>query len=292
VGALNSVPVREGRVVLDGVSAPVLEAGPTETDEAAVFVHGNPGSAEDWRRLLGHAGEVTRAVAPGLPGFGRADKPAGFDYTISGYAEFLHGCLDQLGVKRAHLVVHDFGGPFAIEWASRHPAALASLVLINTPGLPTRYPWYLLARIWRTPVAGELLQATAFPPVFKILIRRGNPPDFPAAEVERMYRDFDAGTKRAVLKLYRATPDIAAHTPRWRRALSRLDIPVLAIWGRHDPYIPVEVAYMQRETFPRAPVHILERSGHWPMLDDPDAVARLLMPFLGEALRAKRVPEQ
>ena len=54
-------------------------------------------------------------------------------------------------MKRAHLVVHDFGGPFAIEWASRHPAALASLVLINTPGLPTRYPWYLLARIWRTP---------------------------------------------------------------------------------------------------------------------------------------------
>lgn len=282
--------MRERRVTVEGVSAPVLEAGPSSASEAVVLIHGNPGSSEDWRHLVGRSGAVARAVAPSLPGFGKADKPADFDHTIDGYARFIAGSLDELGVKKVHLVVHDFGGPFAMEWAATHPDALASLVLINTPGVPTTYPWYLLARIWRTPIAGEMLQATAFPPVFRSLISRGNPPTFPAEEVERMRKDYDAGTKRAILKLYRATPDISAYTPRWRPVLGALDIPVMAIWGRHDPYIPVKIAYMQRETFPKATVHILEKSGHWPILDDPEGVAGLVLPFLRSAVEASKSP--
>jgi hypothetical protein len=67
-----------------------------------VFVYGNPGSSRDWARLMERTGAVARAVAWDHPEFGRADKPAGFDYTVPGYAAHLGRCLKVLGITRAH----------------------------------------------------------------------------------------------------------------------------------------------------------------------------------------------
>ena len=74
-----------------------------------------------------------------MPGFGRADKPRDFPYSVAGYAEFLDGVLEELGIDRVHLVVHDFGGPWGMEWAARNPSRVASAVLINT-GVLDRLP--------------------------------------------------------------------------------------------------------------------------------------------------------
>ena len=110
----------------------MLTAGPPEDAEAVVFVHGNPGPADDWRDLLARAGELGRAIAPDMPGYGRAGKPKDFSYSVDGYAGYLAALLDQLGITRAHIVAHDFGGPWALAWAARHPGALASATLINS----------------------------------------------------------------------------------------------------------------------------------------------------------------
>lgn len=269
--------LRRREVQVAGVRAPVLEAGPADSSEAVVLVHGNPGSSRDWERLLGAVGEHGRALAPDMPGFGRADKPRGFDYSLGGYAGFLDGALRELGVERAHLVGHDFGGPFALAWAAGHPDRFASAVLVNT-GVLLRYRWHRMARIWRTPVLGELVQASATRSAFHRALRRGNPRGLPRAFVDRMYDDYDRGTRRAVLKLYRATPGGGGEEIA---ALFRvLDRPALVVWGAADPYIPAEQAELQRESFPRAEVVMLEHSGHWPFVDDPEAVERAVVPFL------------
>ena len=62
-------------VSVRGVRSLVLTAGPPDGAEAVVFVHGNPGPADDWRELLPRAGELGRAIAPDMPGYGRAGKP-------------------------------------------------------------------------------------------------------------------------------------------------------------------------------------------------------------------------
>jgi pimeloyl-ACP methyl ester carboxylesterase len=94
-----------------------------------------------------------------------------------------------------------------------------------------------------------------------------------------MYRaNKDPGTQRAILRLYRATP--ADEFGRLHAALSPLDPPTLVVWGRHDPYLKVEQAERQRDTFPRAEVVVLEDSGHWPMWDAPDELADVVVPFL------------
>ena len=272
---------RKDPVVVDGVRSPYIEAGPENATEAAVFVHGNPGSSRDWEELVAKVGTFGRAVAPDMPGFGRADKPDDFDYTVEGYARHLDGILGELGVERAHLVLHDFGGPWGLAWAAHNPEKFASLTLINIGVMPG-YRWHYLARIWRTPLIGELFMATTTRLGFRLLLKHGNPRGLPKEFVDRMYDDFDRRTRRAVLKLYRATGDPGGMTGPLGAALRPLDIPALVLWGAHDPYVPVRYAERQREVFPRARVMVLEESGHWPFADDPSSVAAEVAPFLSQ----------
>ena len=250
-----------------------------------VFVHGNPGSSQDWAPLLARTGELGRAVAWDLPGFGHADKPDSFDYTPDGYARHLGAALESLGIRRAHLVLHDWGGMIGLGWAAAHPEAFASVVLIDT-GVLLDYRWHYLAKIWRTPVLGELFQLTSTRAGFHLLLKHGNPRGLPRAFVDRMYDDYDSGTRRAVLRLYRSADDPAAGMAALSSTLRPLDRPALVIWGRHDPYIPPAQAARQRETFPRAEVVVLDGSGHWPFADDPERVEGLVLPFLRRQLHS------
>ena len=280
---MDGAILRQGDVRIARVRSPVLEGGPPTAEEAVVFVHGNPGSSRDWEDLAAKVSEFGRAVALDMPGFGRADKPEDFDYTVGGYARHLGAALAELGIRRAHLVLHDFGGPWGLAWAAAHPNEFASATLINT-GLLLGYRWHYLARIWRTPVLGELFMATTTRPGFGLLLKHGNPRGLPRAFVDRMYADFDRGTRRAVLKLYRATNAPARLSLELAKTLRPLARPALVVWGKHDPYIPVQVAERQQKVFPDAQVVVLERSGHWPFADDPARVAAAVVPFLRRTL--------
>ena len=273
----------ETRITVRGVGLPVLQAGPRDAREAVVFVHGNPGSGEDWSEPgASRPASFARAVAPDMPGFGRADKPRDFPYSVAGYADFLDGVLGELGIDRVHLVVHDFGGPWGMEWAARNPSRVASAVLINT-GVLVGYRWHILARIWRTPVLGEVFQATATRPLFRLLTNLGQKRKLPRSFLDHAYDvNFTRPTRRAVLKLYRATPDPDGDGRRQAEALRPHDIPALVVWGARDPYIGVEAASRQQDAFPRAQVHVFEDSGHWPFVDDPERTAQVVIPFLRE----------
>ena len=274
--------VQRSRLEVGGTRTRLLQAGPAEAAEAVVFVHGNPGSADDWERLVGAVATQTglRALAFDLPDFGETMAPPGFDHSALGYATFLSQALERLGVERAHLVVHDFGGPIGLVWAMFRPDALAGVTLIDT-GLMPGYRWHWMARIWRTPVVGEIFQATATRRAFRLLLNRFEPRGLPRDFVERMYNQFGPRTRRAVLKLYRATPDPGGMSENLIGAFGPRDIPALVIWGEHDAYLPSSYAWRQREAFPSAEVHVLPASGHWPFADAPETVERLLVEFLG-----------
>jgi pimeloyl-ACP methyl ester carboxylesterase len=268
-------------VSVNGVRSPVLEGGPADATEAVVFVHGNPGVAQDWLPLLSPASEFTRAIAITMPGYGDADKPRDLPYTVQGYADHLAGALDQLGVTRVHLVLHDFGGPWGLQWAVDHPEQHASTTLINT-GVILREGWHALAKVWRTPVLGELFFKTSSRGGMRQFMKRTNPPSFPTAFGDHMYDLYqDPGTRRAVLRLYRNSP-IAPHVAAIAPGLREHPRPTLVVWGAKDPYLKVRLAERQREVFRDARVEILPGSGHWPLADDPQAVADAVLPFLRE----------
>jgi pimeloyl-ACP methyl ester carboxylesterase len=281
--------MRATTISVDGIRSPVIEAGPAEATEAVVFVHGNPGSTRDWEGLLVSVGMFARAVAFDMPGFGTADKPAAFDYSVAGYARHLGQLLDSLNVRRVHLVMHDFGGPWGLAWACSNPGAVVSVTCIDT-GVLVGYRWHYLARIWQTPLLGELFMAATSRAGMRLLLKHGNPRGLPQAYFDHVFDTFDRGTRRAVLKLYRNTRDASGAMQALVAPLRELDLPALVIWGAHDPYLPKEFAARQREVFPRAKIVILDDSGHWPFADNPQAVAAAAVPFL-RAQTAQRRPK-
>jgi len=114
-------------------------------------------------------------------------------------------------------VLHDFAVPRGLHWAIDNPERFASAVLINTGALAD-YRWHYLAKIWRTPVAGELFTAPTTRSGLRTVLRHGNPRGLPRAFVDRMYDDLDAGTNRAILSLYRAQ---TIRPGRRRRVIAR-----------------------------------------------------------------------
>jgi len=278
----TAVPT-ERQITVSGLRTPVLQAGPADASDAVVLVHGNPGSSRDWEDL------IARALAFDMPGFGRADKPRDFEHDTPHHARFLEAALSELGVERAHVVLHDLGGPWGLEWAAANPDRLASAVLFNT-GAFVDYHWHVIARIWQTPVLGELLMATVNRHAFRTLANLGQRRKLPREYLDSLYDNFDRDTRRAVLRHYRAERNPRPGARRQADALRPYDRPALVVWGARDPYLGLELAEAQTQAFPGARLVVLPDSGHWPFIDNPEEVASHVLPFLREQTAA--APEE
>jgi len=186
--------VRERPFEAGGIRTVLAEAGPADACDAIVYVHGNPGAALDWHDLMSRTGEFARSIAFDMPGFGRADKPRDLAVPVAGFAAFLDAALRELGVERAHLVLHDFGGPWGLAWAATHQDAWASVVLMNT-GVLVGFEAHRAGRLWGTPVVGELVMlATTRRAWRRAFADTGVPPGV----VDRMYDHYDRATRRLV----------------------------------------------------------------------------------------------
>jgi pimeloyl-ACP methyl ester carboxylesterase len=271
------VCVRRFRTRIGDVITPVIEAGDDRDDEAVIFVHGNPGSNEEFAEFVERLGERRRVLAIDMPGFGRAEKPETFEHTVNGYARHLADLADAFALRRVHLVLHDFGGPWGLRFAASDPGRVASIVLINALGMPD-YRWHLLARIWRRRTLGEVAMRVTNRSRFGLALRLGNPIPIPEHHIETMYANFDAATRRAVLALYRATDE--SELDQLARDVAEHDIPALVIWGEADPYLTLTEAQRFRRSFPSARFVRITGSGHWPHLTTPEVVEDALNGWL------------
>ena len=281
---MNMQAIAPSAITINGLNTVVRDSG-GEDRSAVVFVHGNPGSGADWNAIMPPVAQFSRVLAPDMPGFGRSDKPANFNYTIDGYANHLNALLVQRGIDRAHLVLHDFGGPWGLAWAAANPTKVASLTLVNIGILPG-YRWHYLAKLWRAPFIGEFVMATTTRLGLAALLKHGNPRGLPKAYLDEMFANFDSGTKRAVLKLYRATSQLGDAAQAFHAALQPLDLETLVVWGKCDPYISYRFAEKQRHTFPRAKIEYMDDSGHWPFIDNPARFEEIVLPHLKQVCTA------
>jgi pimeloyl-ACP methyl ester carboxylesterase len=265
------------RLTVEGITTSALVGGAGRPGEAVVFVHGNPDCGSDWMPLMTRVAPMATVIAPDLPGFGAAGERPNRDYTVGSYARFLDGVIRQLGIDRVHLVAHDFGGPFAAAWAADHPANVASVTFINT-GVLLEYRWHRMARLWRTPVLGELVMRRTNRAVARAMLARDNP-GLPAQWVDTIVSHLmPTKTRRAVLRLYRSTR--SQDMDNLAARLREHDHDALVLFGAADAYIPVEQAHRQVRAFPRADIRVLPGLGHWCWLESTDEVAAPLIGFL------------
>jgi pimeloyl-ACP methyl ester carboxylesterase len=239
-----------------------------------VYCHGNPTHGEEWVPFLERGGP---ALAIDMPGWGRSDRPdpSRFDYSMYGLSAFLERCLDELGVERRKLVVHDWGG-LALIGAQRRPELVERLVVLNAVPLLPGYRWHWIAQLWRRRGLGEFLNATTTRSSLALLLRqaRGDRGPMPPQFVDLIWDHWDEGTRAATLALYRhADPDRLA---RAGQDLARLTAPALVLWGDRDPYLPLRFGQAYADALPNAELEVVPGAGHWPVIDDPGLADRIL----------------
>jgi pimeloyl-ACP methyl ester carboxylesterase len=251
-----------------GLSTHWREA-PGEGSPPILYLHGVPTASWECLPFLERIG----GVAPDLPGFGESAKPEDFDYSIEGYMPWLEAFLDSAGLERFSLVVHDWGGGLGLALAQRIPDRIERLVVQASVPLLPGYRWHWVARVWRTPGLGELSMATATKRGSRQLTRLSNVSPLPTSFTDRIWRHFDRGTRRAILRLYRASPpDVLAAAGQ---RLGDLSCPTLILWPTEDPYLGAELGPQYTEAIgENARLEMIERAGHWAWLDRPDVIEK------------------
>lgn len=241
------------------------------SDAVPLYVHGVPDNSDAWLEFLARSG----GLAPDLPGFGRSGKPGSLKYTIEEYADFLEAFLELVGVERVKLVMHDWGA-VGLAFAQRHPERVERLVAIDVVPFLPGYRWHRTARIWRTPLLGELSMGTINKRVLSLISRESNATPGPMPDVwqQSVLAHFDQGTQRAILRLYRSSPpDVLVQAGA---RLGELEMPALVVWGAKDPYLPARFGQAYAEALPNAELLELADAGHWVWFDRPDVIERVV----------------
>ena len=212
-------------------------------------MHGHPSHGGDWEPFL----ERVRgpALAYDLPGWGRSQRPAGFDYSLQGLAAFCRRFLDAAGIGEYRLALHDWGS-LALIAAQTEPDRVRRVVVINAVPLSADYRWHWVARLWRRRGVGELLNLSANRPAFAIGLRQasGDRGPMPREFVDSLWRHRQPGVGRPALELYRsADPDALAAAGS---GLGGVACPALVVWGQRDPYLGPEQGRWFAEALPNA----------------------------------------
>ena len=250
------VEIAERHTQVAGVDVLWRHAG----DAPILYLHGVPAAGWQWEPFLTRTG----GVAPDLPGHGRSGKPGDFDYSIPGYDRFVEAFCDKAGLDRVTLVMHDWGS-VGLAFAQRLPERVDRLVLTSCVPFVPGYQWHRVARGWRTPLVGELLMG--------FTTRRAFRRTLPAEIADRAYAEFDHGTQRAVLKLYRASgPEVLA---RAGERLGELHCPALIEWPTRDPYIGAEFGQRLADALGGEVRLQLVEAGHYPWLERPELIDRV-----------------
>lgn len=257
-----------------------------------VLVHGTPSWSFEYRHLIPVLARTRRVIAIDHLGFGLSERPRDFPYTPEAHTDVLREVLEQLGLTRFALVVHDYGGPIALPLAVAAPERISRLVLLNT--------WF-----WSLETDREFLKKARFAasPIGRFLYRWLNASLrllMPSAYANRklltprIHQQYLAPFKPRAdreLVLWRLARSLVTSSPSfgriWEDSARLAAIPTLVVWGLGDRALPPYMLERVRTALPHARVETLSGVGHWPQEEAPEEVAGLLDDFLPRAPAAR-----
>lgn len=267
-----------------GVRLRYLDEGPRDAP-ALVMVHGNPTWSFHYRAPVLALRDRFRCVVPDHVGCGLSDKPQRHAYTLEQRIADLGELVDALGITRAHLIVHDWGGPIGLGLARRRPGFLGRLVVLNTAAFPSRRIPFRI-RLCRLPGVGALLVrgANAFSgAAVHMAVTR---PLAPAVRQGLLWPYRSWADRIAIHRFVRDIPLGPGHPTQAEIAAigASLDTlkgkPVQIIWGMRDWCFDRHFLAEWRRRVPHAEVIELADAGHWLLEDAPEAVTSAIVAFL------------
>ena len=241
-----------------------------------LFLHGVPDSGAMWDGMITQLADAYHCIAPDLPGLGRSTAPAQFDLSLENKARFVAELIAAAGIRGPlNLVVHDFGGHYGLAWAVRHPEQVRRIAIFSTSFF-TSHRWHVNARMWRTPILGELSLALTNRSLF-LRTMRPLAPGLSEEYLDNMYASMSPpAVRRMILRLYRtANPaDFAGWEDDFHALAAR--VPTCVLWGDKDPF--ADRSYAER--FGAGTVQHFPEYDHWLPVEAAGQMAALLRPFL------------
>ncbi len=264
---------------LDGLRLAHLDEG---EGEPVLFVHGEPTWSFLWRKVIPPVLDAGfRAIAPDLAGSGRSAKPVEIDwYTYDRHVAILTPLIEELDLRGATVVVHDWGGPIGLRLAVEHPDRFARLVILDT-GLFTGHQRMTDAWI----AFRDFVERTEDLPV-GFLVRGACKRD-PGDDVVDGYESpfpsvaSKAGARAFPLMIPRS-PD-APGAAAGRQVLDALkhDVrPTLMLWAESDPVLPLSTGERLAKAIGREPPRVIENASHFLQEDAGTEIGRQIAEWL------------
>jgi pimeloyl-ACP methyl ester carboxylesterase len=257
------------------------EAGPA-TAPTLVLLHGFPSSSHMFRDLIPKLADKLHVIAPDYPGFGYSDAPeAGdFEYTFDNLASHVEELLfGALKLKRFSIYVQDYGAPVGYRIATRHPDAIAGIVVQNgnayAEGIgsafdPMKPFWAHRDATTEAPVRALLTRETT---VFQYTHGVRDPahisPDSYTFDQLFLDRPGNAAIQLDLLHNYQSNLRLY---DGWHEYFRKYQPRMLIVWGKNDPFFTVDGAKAYQRDLPKAELHLLD-TGHFALEDSCDFVA-------------------
>ncbi len=280
--------MRHLSIDLNGVDVFYREAGRPDAP-ALLLPHGYPCSSYQFRNLMPRLADRWRLVAPDFPGCGYSGTPEGFAYDFDGYAAFLEGFADWLGLERFVLYLHDFGSQIGLRLAIRQPERIVALIIQNGDIYEDQFgPRYVpLQNYFANPGVeararlAEAVSEEGYKDEFLNDVR----PDLAARIPPDLWKLHWALTTPRRREIY---VDVIAGLkenldwfPRYQAYLREHQPPTLILWGPQDGYMPAGAAHAYLRDLPDAQLHLLD-GGHWLLETALDEATCLIRDFLAQ----------
>lgn len=278
------VPVTRRELLLHGRTASFLEAGADSGGPVVVLLHGLASSSITWQAVLPLLGRDHHVIAPDLLGHGRSAKPGSGDYSLGAYAAEVRDLLLVLGLDRATMVGHSFGGGVVMQYAHQFPDLVERVVLVSSGGLGSDVAPALRAAT--LPGANTVLRAvSALVPAWLGRLAHRGARLLPGADVDGFVSAFDTfadeGARGAFVHTVRGSLDGAGQRLAGTDRLYLLDrVPVLLVGGSRDPVIPVDHTRAAHGALPDSRLEIFDGGGHFPHIERPQRFTDLVGEFL------------
>ncbi len=253
------------------------------TGSRSIFFHGEPTWSFLWRKVIPPVRDAGyRCIAPDYAGFGRSDKPTDVGwYTYDRHVELMAALLEELDLRNATAVVHDWGGPIGLRLAVEHPDRISKLVIMETGPFTGHQK---MSDAWLA--FREFVRNSDEVPV-GMLVRGGcknDPGDEVIAAYEAPYIDgpSKAGT-RAFPLILPTEPDApgAAEGKRVADALRDDDRPALVLWADSDPVLPFSVGERVSSQLNFPPPRAIENASHFLQEDAGPEIGAIIADWLG-----------
>lgn len=231
--------------------------------ENIILLHGWGGSTESFAPVFNYLAQKFRVISIDLPGFGQSQKP-GEVWGTRDYAEFLKSFMDTLGIEKATLIGHSFGGRISIYFAAHQPDRIKKMVLVNSAGLIKKRPLSYHLKVYTYKVLKRVVTLLPFAGEEAVKQLRGM---FGSAD----YRQ--AGPMRKIL--------VKVVNEDLKPLLKKIQAPTLLIWGEQDEITPVEFGRIMEREIDDAGLVVLKNAGHFSYLDRLNQFLIIIDNFLG-----------